>query len=100
MEEDAARKRKEPWDTQAGEEEVSAPFPLSPAPSPSPARPPAAGQPWGPYECGECGKRQGFRQRSHLIIHQMIHTGRGASTLGRGPTSVPSVGRASPAALT
>uniref|UniRef100_A0A8C3MCS2 Uncharacterized protein n=1 Tax=Geospiza parvula TaxID=87175 RepID=A0A8C3MCS2_GEOPR len=45
MEEEAARKRKEPWDTQAGEEEVSAPFPLSPAPSPSPARPPAAGQP-------------------------------------------------------
>uniref|UniRef100_A0A8C3MQA0 Uncharacterized protein n=1 Tax=Geospiza parvula TaxID=87175 RepID=A0A8C3MQA0_GEOPR len=45
MEEESARKRKEPWDTQAGEEEVSAPFPLSPAPSPSPARPPAAGQP-------------------------------------------------------
>uniref|UniRef100_A0A8U8BK31 Uncharacterized protein n=1 Tax=Geospiza parvula TaxID=87175 RepID=A0A8U8BK31_GEOPR len=45
MEEEAARKRKQPWDTQAGEEEVSAPFPLSPAPSPSPARPPAAGQP-------------------------------------------------------
>uniref|UniRef100_A0A8U8BWJ7 Uncharacterized protein n=1 Tax=Geospiza parvula TaxID=87175 RepID=A0A8U8BWJ7_GEOPR len=36
---------KEPSDTWAGEEEVSAPFPLSPAPSPSPARPPAAGQP-------------------------------------------------------
>uniref|UniRef100_A0A8C0ZB08 C2H2-type domain-containing protein n=1 Tax=Cyanistes caeruleus TaxID=156563 RepID=A0A8C0ZB08_CYACU len=34
-----------PQDTQAGEEEVSAPFPLSPAPSPSPAGPPAAGQP-------------------------------------------------------
>uniref|UniRef100_A0A8C3MMQ2 Uncharacterized protein n=1 Tax=Geospiza parvula TaxID=87175 RepID=A0A8C3MMQ2_GEOPR len=34
-----------PQDTQAGEEEVSAPFPLSPAPSPSPARPLAAGQP-------------------------------------------------------
>uniref|UniRef100_A0A8C3NKP1 Uncharacterized protein n=1 Tax=Geospiza parvula TaxID=87175 RepID=A0A8C3NKP1_GEOPR len=34
-----------PRDTQAGEEEVSAPFPLSPAPSPSPARSPAAGQP-------------------------------------------------------
>ncbi|KAL2299593.1 hypothetical protein Nmel_014269 [Mimus melanotis] len=30
---------------QAGEEEVSAPFPLCPAPSPSPARAPAAGQP-------------------------------------------------------
>ncbi|KAL9820745.1 uncharacterized protein GJ701_017489 isoform 1-T1 [Geothlypis trichas] len=45
MEEEAARKRKMPWDTQAGEEEVSAPFPLSPAPSPSPARPLAAGQP-------------------------------------------------------
>uniref|UniRef100_A0A8D2M216 Uncharacterized protein n=1 Tax=Zonotrichia albicollis TaxID=44394 RepID=A0A8D2M216_ZONAL len=36
---------KEPWDTQAGEEEVSAPFPLFPAPSPSPGQPPAAGQP-------------------------------------------------------
>uniref|UniRef100_A0A8C3MWU0 Uncharacterized protein n=1 Tax=Geospiza parvula TaxID=87175 RepID=A0A8C3MWU0_GEOPR len=34
-----------PQEPQAGEEEVSAPFPLSPAPSPSPARPPAAGQP-------------------------------------------------------
>uniref|UniRef100_A0A8C0UV56 C2H2-type domain-containing protein n=1 Tax=Cyanistes caeruleus TaxID=156563 RepID=A0A8C0UV56_CYACU len=34
-----------PQDTQAGEEEVSVPFPLSPAPSPSPAWPPAAGQP-------------------------------------------------------
>uniref|UniRef100_A0A8U8BRV3 Uncharacterized protein n=1 Tax=Geospiza parvula TaxID=87175 RepID=A0A8U8BRV3_GEOPR len=45
MEEEAARKRKEPWDTQAGEEEVSVPFPLSPAPSPSPAQPLAAGQP-------------------------------------------------------
>ncbi|XP_053789623.1 zinc finger protein with KRAB and SCAN domains 1-like isoform X1 [Vidua chalybeata] len=45
VEEEAARKRKEAWDSQAGEEEVSAPFPLSPAPSPSPARPPAAGQP-------------------------------------------------------
>uniref|UniRef100_H1A4T5 C2H2-type domain-containing protein n=1 Tax=Taeniopygia guttata TaxID=59729 RepID=H1A4T5_TAEGU len=45
MEEKAVRKRKEPWDTEAGEEEVSAPFPLSPAPSPGPAWPPAAGQP-------------------------------------------------------
>uniref|UniRef100_A0A8C0UF64 C2H2-type domain-containing protein n=1 Tax=Cyanistes caeruleus TaxID=156563 RepID=A0A8C0UF64_CYACU len=45
MDEKAARKRKMPQDTQAGEEEVSAPFPLSPAPSPSPAWPPAAGQP-------------------------------------------------------
>uniref|UniRef100_A0A8C0U992 C2H2-type domain-containing protein n=1 Tax=Cyanistes caeruleus TaxID=156563 RepID=A0A8C0U992_CYACU len=45
MEKEAARKRKMPQDTQAGEEEVSAPFPLSPAPSPSPAWPPAAGQP-------------------------------------------------------
>uniref|UniRef100_A0A8C0V143 C2H2-type domain-containing protein n=1 Tax=Cyanistes caeruleus TaxID=156563 RepID=A0A8C0V143_CYACU len=45
MEKVAARKRKMPQDTQAGEEEVSAPFPLSPAPSPSPAGPPAAGQP-------------------------------------------------------
>uniref|UniRef100_A0A674HBY7 C2H2-type domain-containing protein n=1 Tax=Taeniopygia guttata TaxID=59729 RepID=A0A674HBY7_TAEGU len=35
MEEEAVRKRKMPWDTQAGEEEVSAPFPLSPAPSPT-----------------------------------------------------------------
>ncbi|NXO97032.1 ZN790 protein, partial [Certhia brachydactyla] len=25
------------------------------------------------YECGEWGKS--FSQRSHLIIHQMIHTG-------------------------
>uniref|UniRef100_A0A8C0UU65 C2H2-type domain-containing protein n=1 Tax=Cyanistes caeruleus TaxID=156563 RepID=A0A8C0UU65_CYACU len=46
MEKEAAvRKRKMPQDTQAGEEEVSVPFPLSPAPSPSPAWPPAAGQP-------------------------------------------------------
>uniref|UniRef100_A0A8D2M8M5 C2H2-type domain-containing protein n=1 Tax=Zonotrichia albicollis TaxID=44394 RepID=A0A8D2M8M5_ZONAL len=45
MQEEAVRKRTEPWDTQAGEEEVSAFFPVSPAPSPSPAEPPAAGQP-------------------------------------------------------
>uniref|UniRef100_A0A8C0UH63 C2H2-type domain-containing protein n=1 Tax=Cyanistes caeruleus TaxID=156563 RepID=A0A8C0UH63_CYACU len=45
MEEEAVRKRKMPQDTQAGEEEVSAPFPLTPAPSPSSAWPPAAGQP-------------------------------------------------------
>uniref|UniRef100_A0A8D2MU05 C2H2-type domain-containing protein n=1 Tax=Zonotrichia albicollis TaxID=44394 RepID=A0A8D2MU05_ZONAL len=45
QEEEAARKRKMAREPQAGEEEVSAPFPLSPAPSPSPARPPAAGQP-------------------------------------------------------
>ena len=45
MEEEAVRKRKMPWDTQAGEEEVPAPFPLSPAQSPSPASPLAAEQP-------------------------------------------------------
>uniref|UniRef100_A0A8D2M2L8 C2H2-type domain-containing protein n=1 Tax=Zonotrichia albicollis TaxID=44394 RepID=A0A8D2M2L8_ZONAL len=45
MEEEAARKRKDPLDTQAGEEEVSSYFPISPAPSPSPAQPLAAGQP-------------------------------------------------------
>uniref|UniRef100_A0A8C0U8R8 C2H2-type domain-containing protein n=1 Tax=Cyanistes caeruleus TaxID=156563 RepID=A0A8C0U8R8_CYACU len=45
MEKEAVRKRKISQDTQAGKEEVSAPFPLSPAPSPSPAWPPAAGQP-------------------------------------------------------
>ncbi|XP_053824388.1 zinc finger protein 629-like isoform X2 [Vidua chalybeata] len=34
-----------PQHTQAGEEEITAPFPPSPAPSPSPALPPAAGRP-------------------------------------------------------
>ncbi|XP_064262971.1 zinc finger protein 664-like isoform X2 [Passer domesticus] len=44
MEEDVVRKTKMPWDMQAGEEEVSAPFPLFFAPSPRPAWPLAAGQ--------------------------------------------------------
>uniref|UniRef100_A0A8C5J4V6 C2H2-type domain-containing protein n=1 Tax=Junco hyemalis TaxID=40217 RepID=A0A8C5J4V6_JUNHY len=39
--EEAVRKRKMSRELNAGEEEVSAPFPLSPAPSPSPAWPPA-----------------------------------------------------------
>lgn len=34
-EEEASRKRKMPWDNQAGEEEVTAPFPLSSALSPA-----------------------------------------------------------------
>ncbi|XP_056362997.1 zinc finger protein 436-like [Oenanthe melanoleuca] len=38
-EEEAVTKRKMAQEPQAGEEEVSAPFPLCPAPSPSPARP-------------------------------------------------------------
>lgn len=42
--EEAVRKRKMPCNKEAGEEEVTAPFPLS-APSPSPASPLAAGQP-------------------------------------------------------
>uniref|UniRef100_A0A8D2M7W2 C2H2-type domain-containing protein n=1 Tax=Zonotrichia albicollis TaxID=44394 RepID=A0A8D2M7W2_ZONAL len=44
-EKEAVRNKKDPQDTQACEKEVGAPFPLSPAPSPSPAQPPAAGQP-------------------------------------------------------
>ncbi|RMC16729.1 hypothetical protein DUI87_06322 [Hirundo rustica rustica] len=72
-----------------------------------------------PYECPECGKR--FQTSSSLLLHQQIHTeerpfrcpdcrkgfkhttppssGTGASTLGRGPTSDPSVGRASQTTL-
>uniref|UniRef100_A0A8C9L5Q4 C2H2-type domain-containing protein n=1 Tax=Serinus canaria TaxID=9135 RepID=A0A8C9L5Q4_SERCA len=58
-----------------------------------------------PYECDQCRKR--FHSSSSLFKHQRTHTEErdssttppssptGASTLGRGPTSVPSVGRAS-----
>ncbi|XP_053823276.1 zinc finger protein 79-like [Vidua chalybeata] len=45
MEEEVVRKRMISQYNQASEEEVSAPFPLSPAPSPSPAQLLAAGQP-------------------------------------------------------
>lgn len=38
-EEEASRKREMPWDTQAGEEEFTAPFPFSSAPPLSPASP-------------------------------------------------------------
>uniref|UniRef100_A0A8D2PSR6 C2H2-type domain-containing protein n=1 Tax=Zosterops lateralis melanops TaxID=1220523 RepID=A0A8D2PSR6_ZOSLA len=92
-----------PRDSQAGEEEVSAPFPLSPAPSPSPAQPPAAGQPccqhrpagdglggspspslWksprDPKGGGSADPSQDALRRKdlpqyHLIRHQRIHNG-------------------------
>uniref|UniRef100_A0A674H4U3 C2H2-type domain-containing protein n=1 Tax=Taeniopygia guttata TaxID=59729 RepID=A0A674H4U3_TAEGU len=72
-----------------------------------------------PYECSKCGKR--FQTSSHLLKHYRIHTeerpfrcpdcgkgfsetptssGTSASTLGRGPTSVPAVGRDSQGTLT
>uniref|UniRef100_A0A8C9MEP6 C2H2-type domain-containing protein n=1 Tax=Serinus canaria TaxID=9135 RepID=A0A8C9MEP6_SERCA len=41
-----------------------------------------------PFRCPDCGK--GFNQNSNLITHRRIHT------RGRGPTSVPSVGRLHP----
>ncbi|RMB92139.1 hypothetical protein DUI87_31669 [Hirundo rustica rustica] len=44
-----------------------------------------------PFHCPNC--RKGFKHNSHLITHWRIHTGEG------GPTSVPSVGRASQTAL-
>ncbi|TRZ08776.1 hypothetical protein HGM15179_018333, partial [Zosterops borbonicus] len=65
MEEDVTRKRKMAREPQAGEEEVTTPFLFSLAQSPSPAWPPAPGQPhcqshllgtcWGnllPLPCG------------------------------------------------
>uniref|UniRef100_A0A8D2MGM7 C2H2-type domain-containing protein n=1 Tax=Zonotrichia albicollis TaxID=44394 RepID=A0A8D2MGM7_ZONAL len=65
QEEKAVRKRKMAREPQGGEEEVSAPFPLSPAPSPSPAGPrlqdnPAAkaillGMHWGDLLPPSCG---------------------------------------------
>uniref|UniRef100_A0A8C9L3K1 C2H2-type domain-containing protein n=1 Tax=Serinus canaria TaxID=9135 RepID=A0A8C9L3K1_SERCA len=95
MEEVAARKMRMTQDSQAGEEEVSAPFPLSPAPSPSPAWPPAAGQlrsqccPAGDALGGSPSPSLWHRDKSHpllvlpppgkdcrsnLLTHQRIHT--------------------------